>query len=92
MLLLERDYEEDEVLAAAHPRAIYAVDIKGLDARELYRNTHRKIRCADEMMWRNIDVLERCSLPYYFTFTNVSDENELGFWRRFGELYPEQLA
>lgn len=89
LLLNERrPYPDAIIRELRHPRALYAVDIKGLDPDEWKQNT-RQDTFPGEMLWENLAVLERHRVRYYITFTNVRLSNRREFWERFRRQFPE---
>jgi organic radical activating enzyme len=88
LLLNESTYSESAIEAIKHPRAVYAVDIKGLTPLEYKYNTRKSFN--EELMWKNIITLEKIRPQYYFSFTNVHKSNIDSFWAAFKRLFGEE--
>ena len=88
LMLVEHEYDPKILETITHPRALYAVSIKGVTHGTFEKNTRRPY--PHSRLWRNLERLERAGVPYYVTFTNVPEEEREAFWRRykneFGEL------
>ena len=89
-LLNEGTYKRLDVERVKHPRAVYAVDIKGLDSEEYSKNTRK--RYDEELLWRNLSMLVEVDLHYYLTFTNVRKENIEKFWDVFEKKFGAACA
>lgn len=85
LMLSEAEYDRAHVSRASHPRAIYAVNLKGLTAEEHLRNTRKP--WDEARMWRNLATLEAAYLPYYVTFTAVDPAHVAWFWNEFSDRF-----
>ncbi|PZP71742.1 radical SAM protein [Methylorubrum populi] len=85
LLLTEAPYDEAVLHEIARPNCLYAVDVKGLTQEEHLKNTRKPFN--EELFWSNLDKIERFRLPYYLTFTAVSEQG--AFWDRFKSLYSQ---
>lgn len=90
LMLTEGVYNKDVLKAISHPRALYAVDIKGLTQEEHLRNTRKDF--PEQLFWDNLDKLEVCGVPYYITFTAVSDKNIEKFWDLYSYWHPHTFS
>jgi hypothetical protein len=86
-MLSERRYTILSLQAVLKGRALYAVNIKGLDPQEYLANTQRKFN--SKRMWDNLIALEWSNLPFYITFTNVSQKNIDKFWNKYTVMFPK---
>lgn len=78
LMLSESVYRNVNLRAIAHPRALYAVDIKGLTPEEHLHNTRKPWN--RERFWDNLAALEFAEVPFYFTFTACAQDNIAQFW------------
>lgn len=60
-----------------HCNALYAVSVKGWYKGEFKANTGREFNFG--MFTHNLDMLVEMDIPFYFTFTNMSDDSVHGF-------------
>lgn len=88
-MLLERPYISSILSRIARPRALYAVNIKGVTDAEFFKNT-RKYK-NEKLMWDNLEKLEKYTVPYYITFTNITEKNIDIFWSQFKERFGLKL-
>lgn len=54
-----------------YDNCLYAVSIKGSTPEEFERNTGRKLN--EDMFWDNLNKLHMCNIPFYLTYTGMSD-------------------
>ncbi len=74
LLLLEKEYSSSVIEnLARYNNSLYAVSIKGGDAIEFKKNTGVELNA--ELFWRNFDVIVDCKLPFYLTFTGMSNQS-----------------
>lgn len=57
----------------AYPNALFAVSIKGADAKEYLTNTATKINM--DQLWKNLDAIVDSGLAFYFTFTGMPQDS-----------------
>jgi uncharacterized Fe-S cluster-containing radical SAM superfamily protein len=76
LMLTENRYRQ--LSDIAHPRAIYAVNIKGLNAAEFERNTRKPLDWS--LFWENWRAVARSGIQYYVTFTGVDVSGLPDFW------------
>jgi pyruvate-formate lyase-activating enzyme len=85
-----RPYDPELLKAITHPRALYAVDIKGWSSGEFRRNTRKE---GDPLlMWENLKRLEAAQARFYITFTGVSSGNREEFWDSYAKSHPETAS
>ncbi len=99
LMLTERDYDPRVLQQLMTPRALFAVDVKGLTDEEHLKNTRKP--WLQERFWFNLNKLEALRVPFYFTFTNIADRRPLWDWydkywpglkhRRQGESFTIEL-
>lgn len=83
-------YSNSCLRSICHPRALYAVDVKGMTDDEYLQNTRKFPNWL--RFWDNLEALELCKVPYYITFTSVTKENQECFWDEFGIRFPESIT
>lgn len=91
-LMLSEGHYDAGTLTALHQSGglvLFAVDIKGLTAEEHFRNTRKPWNPS--LFWYNLELLERYSVPYYFTFTNISEVNCIAFWEKYTVRWPTRV-
>lgn len=75
LLLIEHEYSEKTMNTLSWSQysdnALYAVSIKGKDAEQFYRNTGTKL--DSKLLYFNLMTLARYEIPFYITFTGMSD-------------------
>lgn len=77
-----------EVISAIQRRCLFAVNIKGVGKAEFEKNTRRPYDLQTEILiFANLDELLRYGIPFYITFTDVSEENIAKFWRMCADRY-----
>jgi len=79
LMLTEKPYKASELEFIAAPNALYAVDVKGLDEEEHLANTRKPFQ--KNRFYDNLDLLMSSPVEFYFTYTNVKQENILWFER-----------
>ena len=85
-----RPYNLALLKAITNPRALYAVDIKGWSPDEYARNTRRP---GDPfLMMENLRRLEAQGVPFYITFTGVSQVHQIRFWETYAKEFPETVS
>lgn len=74
LLLVEGEYDEN-VLAelAQYKNTLYAISIKGVTWDELRVNTGVDFNI--DLFWSNFNKVVKSGIPYYLTFTGMSDES-----------------
>ena len=80
LMLTELDYPPDVLnyLKSEQGRVLLAVNIKGYDNEEWIANTRKQPNW--QRFERNLRLLAFTGVPFYITFTNVSQENISRFW------------
>lgn len=80
MMLTEVNYPPDalQYLRCARDHVLIAVNIKGYDNEEWIANTRKHPNW--QRFERNLRMLSFTGVPFYITFTNVSQENIRRFW------------
>lgn len=74
LLLVEGEYSKDVIEdLAGYNNSLYAVSIKGGNAAEFKKNTG--IALNEALFWRNFDMIVDCGLPFYLTFTGMTDKS-----------------
>lgn len=72
LLLLENIYSKKIISELAnYNNSLYAVSIKGGNAEEFKKNTG--IAFNEDLFWQNFDTIVECKLPFYLTFTGMTD-------------------
>ena len=66
--------------------SLYAVSIKGKDAKQFEKNTG--VPFNEEMFWWNLNELLQSRVPFYVTFTGMSYEDTVEFRRKAKEYFP----
>jgi len=70
----------------AHPRALYAVDIKGWGPDEYEANTRKQEDSA--LVTENLKRMEDASVPFYITFTALGVDSQNRFWDSYASWSP----
>ena len=80
MMLTEANYPSDalQYLRCLRDHVLIAVNIKGYDSEEWMTNTRKRPNWP--RFERNLQMLSFTGVPFYITFTNVSQENIRRFW------------
>lgn len=74
IMLIEGSYKSDTIKTLANcENTLYAVSIKGGTPEEFYKNT-RTIFHKD-LFYQNLDLIVSLGLPFYFTFTGMSQDS-----------------
>ena len=85
-----RPYDPELLKSIANPRALYAVDIKGWSIEDYFRNTRKN---GDPLLLlENLRRLEEQSVPFYITFTGVSQQHQDRFWGTYSKAFPDTAA
>ncbi len=88
LLLLESEYSKQIIEELAkYNNSLYAVSIKGGTTEEFNKNAG--VNFKEDLFWKNFDTIVDCELPFYLTFTGMSDKSTRLFKnivkRRYGE-------
>lgn len=88
LLLVESEYSRQTIEELAkYNNSLYAVSIKGGSDEEFKRNTG--VVFNKNLFWKNFDTVVECKLPFYLTFTGMTEENTILFKniviKRYGE-------
>lgn len=81
LLLIEHSYDEKTLSRLGHiynKNALYAVSVKGKDAEQFKKNTGCTLN--ENRFWINLMSIVRHELPFYITFTGMSD-SDIDEWR-----------
>lgn len=78
LMLIEGSYKPETLKALCRDRCLFAVNIKGLDDEDWYKNT--RIPPKWDLFWGNWRLLQWLGLPYYTTFTGVPHDKVDDFW------------
>lgn len=74
LMLVECEYNKSTIeVLSKYANSLYAVSIKGGNSKEFKENT-----CVDfneKLFFKNFDTLVECSLPFYLTFTGMSNNS-----------------
>ena len=74
LMLNERLYKDNTLKRIAkYKNALYVINIKGVTSEEYLKNTGKELDY--QMFWANLDRVVDNELPFYFTFTNIKEEN-----------------
>lgn len=74
LLLIEGEYDEDVLEELTQYRnTLYAISIKGATFEELKANTGVDFNI--DLFWSNFNKVIKSGIPYYLTFTGMSDES-----------------
>ena len=74
LLLQEKEYDTKTIIELGQKEnCLYAVSIKGTHGDEFRRNTGKDLNRT--MFWKNLDTLVHFELPFYFTFTGMSENS-----------------
>jgi len=91
LLLTERSYNKRTLHEIAQYRnVLLAVDIKGMTEEEHQMNTRKSFK--NKLFWRNLFFITTINVPFYITFTNVSEMSQRRFWNRYLKMFPKQAA
>lgn len=86
-ILNEGDYDVDVLQRIAkYPNQLHAVSIKGEDVAAYKRNTNTDI--DPELFLSNLHKLVDCAIPFYVTFTGMSDEAVSKFKQAISAGFP----
>lgn len=72
LMLCEREYDLPALRKSNRNNALYAVDIKGVDPEDWYRNTGRKL--DERQFWFNFYCVVDSGINFYLVFTNPDEE------------------
>lgn len=86
-MLSESVYTVQRLEVVAKPNCLYAVNIKGTNAKEYELNTRKPFNLYRQI--HNLTLLEACQVPYYITFTGLPQSSIDYFWK---VLAPQSLA
>lgn len=90
LLLLEGEYSKDTIKAlSSYKNSLYAVSIKGGNAAEFKKNTG--VILNENLFWRNLDMVVDCGLPFYLTYTGMTDQSVEFFKNVVIKRYGEQI-
>lgn len=89
LMLTERLYSKKLLCSVNHARALYAVNIKGVIPETFKINTRKKM--DEKLFWKNLELVQASHINYYFTFTNLSDEEIKLFWSIFKSKFGWKL-
>ncbi len=74
LLLLESEYPKKTIEELAkYNNSLYAVSIKGGTNEEFKKNTG--IDLNENLFWKNFNTIVDCKLPFYLTFTGMTEES-----------------
>lgn len=74
LLLVEGKYSGDMVKdLSSYKNSLYAVSIKGGNADEFKKNTG--VVLNKSLFWGNFDTVVDCGLPFYLTYTGMTDQS-----------------
>lgn len=73
LMLVERSYNLDALRHSNRDNALYAVNIKGVNAEDHFRNTGRKL--DDKQFWFNFYCVVDSGINFYLTFTNPDKDH-----------------
>ena len=90
LLLTEQVYPHALLKRIVHPRALYAVDVKGLTEEEHRQNTRKPF--LSYRLWTNLGGLLFWRVPFYCTFTNIADEHVRDFWKECDRHFQFDIA
>lgn len=85
LMLTEKTYPRETLQQISPLNTLFAVDIKGLDQEEHMRNTRKPF--LEDRFWENLVRIEEAELNYYFTFTNISEDNQSKFWTDCSKIF-----
>lgn len=89
LLLVEGVYRESTVKnLSKYKNTLYAVSIKGDTEEEFYKNTNTKLN--KEPFWSNLDTIVKCRLPFYFTYTGMTEDSIKSFSSKIVERYNDK--
>jgi MoaA/NifB/PqqE/SkfB family radical SAM enzyme len=85
IMLSEKEYDLNNLKnIASIGNGLFAVNIKGMTPEEHLKNTRKPF--LEDRMWRNLHKVVESKVDFYFTFTNVSKENQKAFWQKYSFL------
>lgn len=80
LMLTEGQYGLKTLFNINHPRALYAVNIKGTTPAQWFALTRKPL--DEELFWKNFERLSCIASNVYVTFTGVTPDAVEEFWRR----------
>lgn len=90
LLLVEGKYPGDTIKdLASYKNSLYAVSIKGGDAVEFKRNTG--VELNERLFWDNFDTIVDCGLPFYLTYTGMTEQSTEYFKKLVTKRYDKQV-
>jgi len=89
LMLVEGSYDVYALRHSNRDNTLYAVNIKGVDAEDHFRNTGRKL--DEEQFWFNLHCVVDSDINFYFTFTNPNREHLLPFMDRLAARYGDSV-
>lgn len=90
LLLVEGEYSKNVIKELAnYKNSLYAVSIKGSNTTEFKNNTN--VALNEELFWGNFDKIVDCELPFYLTFTGMTDQSIDSFKNTIVKKYGEHI-
>lgn len=89
LMLVEGSYDLDALRHSNRGNTLYAVNIKGVNAEDHFRNTGRKL--DEKQFWFNLYCVIDSNINFYLTFTNPNREHLLPFMDRLAARYGDDI-
>ncbi len=91
LLLVEQEYKIETLeKLMSYNNALYAVSIKGSNGSEFQNNTGTIFN--EDLFWDNFDKIVEVGLPFYLTFTGMSNDSVYYFNKLCNRRYGKQLC
>ena len=91
LLLVESEYAKDTIKdLSSYKNSLYAVSIKGGNPTEFKKNTG--VLLNENLFWRNFDMIVDCGLPFYLTYTGMTNQSIEFFRNLVIKRYGEQVV
>lgn len=88
-LLIEKKYDKNVLQELSKKeRTLYAVSIKGADSKEFFNNT--RVKFNKHLFWRNLDLLVEYNIPFYLTYTGMTEDSIKSFKKLVMNRYGSQ--
>ena len=89
IMLTEKAYKRGWLQSITTPNSLFAVNVKGLTQEEHLKNTRKAF--LEYRFWDNLSLIQETGLNFYFTFTNVSLDNQENFWTRCDQFFGKEF-
>lgn len=89
LMLVEKEYKLATLRDCNRRNTLYAVNIKGADKEDYFRNTRCKFN--EDLFWNNFDTVVESGVNFYMTFTNPDMDSLFTFKETVARKYGEAV-